>query len=532
MGAASFGSISVTVRVGREGWRWFAAAIVETPGGPVLLTARADEREALEELLARLRGRGGTSGVFGKLGRRLRRMARRVARSQAVRAVARQAARLARNPLVRAAIRHATTPLKLAKRALSGVTNNPLWSIAATGASFIPGVGSAVSAGMATAAALGRGASLKDAALAAVKNALPGGPVAGAAFDVAVGLAHGERIDEAALAAARSQVPGGELGRAAFDAALETIKTKSVAGVPALMARAAVQQAGTGPLWDKLASGPRLVPGLGAVTSAGMAAAIALGRRRVGSSRALTSALVSLPAGSAARAAFEAGVGVAQGRALDASALKRVRLQLPRGELAQAAFSAGVAAARAEPGSAGAVKALARALPAGPIRARMVAVAARAALERTRAAEMAAALRAARKLVAAARRGEEGAKERLHALALGAQGDSSARLALGIVRRVAFGGGAAGGGARVVSRDSLQAARARLRAWGAAAGAGTSDARAGHAVAGGGASAIDAPAGVEEGEDGSGVATRWIGGGCERCAGCAWARSESMEDRR
>ena len=96
----------------------------------------------------------------------------------------------------------------------------PVWNIAQTGVSFIPGVGSAVSAGMAAAAALGRGESLKDIGLAAAKNALPGGPLAAAAFDVAIGLANGKNIGAAALAAARSRVPGGDLGKAAFDAAI------------------------------------------------------------------------------------------------------------------------------------------------------------------------------------------------------------------------------------------------------------------------------------------------------------------------
>jgi hypothetical protein len=450
--------IPVEMHVGRDGRRWFAACVLETPAGPILLTATADERAVLREMLRRARERGATSGFLGKAWKKFKKAARKIARSKVIQAVTKQVKRLAKNPIVRAAIKYATTPLKLAKKALSGVTNNPLWDIAATGASFIPGVGSAVSAGMATAAALGKGASLKDAALAAVKNALPGGPVAAAAFDVAVGLAHGQRIDEAALAAARKQLPGGEIGKAAFDAALETIKTKSVAGVPALLARHAVDQAGKGPLWDKLASGPRIVPGLGSVTSAGMAGAIALGRRKVGGSRALTSALTALPGSSVAQAAFAAGVGVAQGRALDPAALRTVRMQLPRGPLAQAAFSAGMAAARSKPGSAASVKALARALPAGPLRRRMVAVAARAAIERTRAADAAASMRAARGLVAAARRGDEGAKERMRALAVQAETDRGARVAVAFLRKAAF-----GGSPRIVSRDALRAARMRLQ---------------------------------------------------------------------
>ncbi len=114
--------------------------------------------------------------------------------------------------------------LKLAKDSIKAVTNNSFWNIVATGASFIPGLGTAVRAGMAGAAALGCGMSLKDAAIAAARKSFPG-PVA-AAFDLAMGLAHGQRIDAAALDAARNQIPGGPLGRAGFDTALQAVKTK------------------------------------------------------------------------------------------------------------------------------------------------------------------------------------------------------------------------------------------------------------------------------------------------------------------
>lgn len=104
--------------------------------------------------------------------------------------------------------------------AVGAVTNNPLWDIAQTGASFIPGVGNAVSAGMAGAAAVGRGESLKDIGLSAARGALPGGAVTRAAFDIATGAIRGHGLSATALRALRNQVPGGELGRGAFDAAV------------------------------------------------------------------------------------------------------------------------------------------------------------------------------------------------------------------------------------------------------------------------------------------------------------------------
>jgi hypothetical protein len=107
----------------------------------------------------------------------------------------------------------------LLQEGTKALTNNPLWDIARTGVSFIPGVGNAVSAGMAGAAALGRGESLANIALSAAKGALPGGALTAAAFDIATGLAKGKNVTDAILQAARAQVPGGDIGKAAFDAA-------------------------------------------------------------------------------------------------------------------------------------------------------------------------------------------------------------------------------------------------------------------------------------------------------------------------
>lgn len=105
---------------------------------------------------------------------------------------------------------------KTVGKTVGKVTNNPLWKIAQTGASFIPGVGSAVSAGMASAAAIGRGASIQNIGLAAARGALPA--PAAAAMDVAVGALKGHRLDAIALRTIRNQVPGGAAGRGAFDA--------------------------------------------------------------------------------------------------------------------------------------------------------------------------------------------------------------------------------------------------------------------------------------------------------------------------
>lgn len=112
------------------------------------------------------------------------------------------------------------------------VTNNPLWKIAQTGAAFIPGVGQAVSAGMASAAAVGRGESLKDIGLAATRGALPG--PAQIAFDIAMGAVKGHSLDAIALKELRDQLPAelGEVGKGAFDAAV-MLATKADPGIAA-----------------------------------------------------------------------------------------------------------------------------------------------------------------------------------------------------------------------------------------------------------------------------------------------------------
>lgn len=65
--------------------------------------------------------------------------------------------------------------------------------------SFVPGVGTGISAGLGGALALAEGQNITQAVESAVKSALPGGPLAQAAFSVASGVMHGNRIDSIAL---------------------------------------------------------------------------------------------------------------------------------------------------------------------------------------------------------------------------------------------------------------------------------------------------------------------------------------------
>lgn len=65
--------------------------------------------------------------------------------------------------------------------------------------SLVPGVGQGISGALGASLALASGASISDAMIAGLKGALPGGPVAAAAFEVAKGVLKGDRIDTIAV---------------------------------------------------------------------------------------------------------------------------------------------------------------------------------------------------------------------------------------------------------------------------------------------------------------------------------------------
>lgn len=70
---------------------------------------------------------------------------------------------------------------------------------AQTVVSFVPGIGQGVSGAIGAGLALAEGRPINDALIAAVKGAVPGGPVAQAAFSVAAAAAQGKPIDEIAI---------------------------------------------------------------------------------------------------------------------------------------------------------------------------------------------------------------------------------------------------------------------------------------------------------------------------------------------
>ncbi len=232
------GSPRVVVRIGREGHTWHAVASIETPGGPILVHARADQRVILRALLRSPRFRQwadhmaqrwlppgaldrlvATVGwslpnpirAIEKLGegavKPLRKTVEDITHAQVLRDVTHKVAQMAlHNPVLSQATGLFHMAEHQVQAALRTVTNNPLWDMARTGASFIPGVGSAVSSGMAAAAAVGRGESATNIVLAAARGALPGGPLVQSAWDIGVGLAKNPHLDATALQIAQNQL--------------------------------------------------------------------------------------------------------------------------------------------------------------------------------------------------------------------------------------------------------------------------------------------------------------------------------------
>lgn len=85
--------------------------------------------------------------------------------------------------------------------------------------SVVPGIGTGVSAAMSAGIALAEGRDIDEIAKAAIRGALPGGPIAAAGFDAALKIAQGQNVGQVALESARELIPPGP-GRQAFDIGL------------------------------------------------------------------------------------------------------------------------------------------------------------------------------------------------------------------------------------------------------------------------------------------------------------------------
>jgi len=145
--------------------------------------------------------------------------------------------------------------------------------------SFIPGIGTGVSAAIGAGLALAQGKPITEAFVAGLKSALPGGPIVGQAFETAIragaDLIQGKSWDETALNAIRNNLPGGAAAQAAFDAGIAIARGKNLQQA-ALSGVGAV--AGSG-IIGKVAGG---VLGSGVVKTAEQLAGSSLGKVATG----------------------------------------------------------------------------------------------------------------------------------------------------------------------------------------------------------------------------------------------------------
>ena len=194
----------------------FAAKTAAVQAGKARAVAARSSALAAHAAAKRNRGRGGLGAIAQRAAaQRLEQQARgstgqRAAQLRAAASAKRAtAARLARGP------GFATMMSRRAKQ-----YGPAALQAAATAASFVPGVGSSVAAGLGAAAALASGKSWQDIAQAAALSALPGGALAQAGAGTALAVARGQRVDRALISGALKVVPGGELGQQAAQAGL------------------------------------------------------------------------------------------------------------------------------------------------------------------------------------------------------------------------------------------------------------------------------------------------------------------------
>lgn len=92
--------------------------------------------------------------------------------------------------------------------------------------SIVPGVGPGVSAAIGAGVALAEGKTIDEIAKAAIRGAIPGGPLAVAAFDTALKVASGANVAQSVLEGARAQLPAA--AQKAFDIGLAVVTGEKI----------------------------------------------------------------------------------------------------------------------------------------------------------------------------------------------------------------------------------------------------------------------------------------------------------------
>jgi len=166
--------------------------------------------------------------------------------------------------------------------------------------SVVPGIGTGVAMAMSAGLALAEGQSITEAAKAAIRNALPGGPLVAAGFDAAIKVAQGENVSKIALEAARSQLP--PAAQKAFDIGLAVATGEKI------------QTA--------------LANGLASLAPAQLQSIVAAGKNAITATPGLAAALKGVAAGKATEG-FQLAAGLLSHAGINEKALIAARSQLP-----------------------------------------------------------------------------------------------------------------------------------------------------------------------------------------------------------
>lgn len=210
----------------------------------------------------------------------------------------------------------ATAPLRIASNIASGArldhvalaalkdqikTVKDAAPYAQTVVSLVPGIGTGVSAAIGAGAALAEGQSITEIGKAAIRGALPGGPLAAAGFDAALKIASGENVAQATLESSRNLIPEGP-GRKAFDIGLAVVTGEKI------------QTA--------------LANGLVSIAPGQMQEILAAGQKALTATPSLANAIKSVAPGAAAQG-FQIAAGLLSSTGMNEKALAAARNGLP-----------------------------------------------------------------------------------------------------------------------------------------------------------------------------------------------------------
>jgi hypothetical protein len=185
---------------------------------------------------------------------------------------------------------------------------------AETVVSLVPGVGTGVDAAISAGAALAEGQNIATAAKDAIRGALPGGPIAGAAFDTALRVGSGENVAKAALQSSRDALPPGP-AQAAFDTGIAVATGEKLQNV--------------------------LANGIVAMSPDQLQTVIAAGQQAVATTPGLSDALRNVAPGDATRG-FHMATGLLAHEGMNERALSEFRRRLSVAQ--QQGFDAGLRA--------------------------------------------------------------------------------------------------------------------------------------------------------------------------------------------